>query len=101
MIKTSVLFSIIITTTALAQRIPAPATMPAQSVYDRPSPAELMQLNGGSLLRASLASAPDPAKAHIASISFFSVPEPEPTQPVAPSVTVTAARSRPRAPAPA
>src|SRR6476646_8992603 len=78
MIKTSVLFSIIITTTALAQRIPAPATMPAQSVYDRPSPAELMQLNGGSLLRASLASAPDPAKAHIASISFFSVPEPEP-----------------------
>ena len=37
-----------------------------------------MQLNGGSLLKASLASAPDPSKAKLASLSFFSVPEPEP-----------------------
>ena len=78
MIKRTLLLSIILTTTALAQRIAPPATMPSQNGYDRPSPAELMQSNGGSLLRASLAAAPDPAKAHIASISFFSVPDPEP-----------------------
>jgi len=78
MIKRTIFFSIIITTTALAQRVPPPATMPSQHGYDSPSPAELMQLNGGSLLRASLAAAPDPAKARLASISFFSVPDPEP-----------------------
>src|SRR5207244_10340530 len=46
--------------------------------YDHPNPAELMQLNGGSLLRATLSAAPDPAKARLASISYFSVPDPEP-----------------------
>src|SRR5258706_10979095 len=78
MIKRTICLSIIITATALAQRAAPPATMPSQHGYDSPSPADLMQLNGGSLLRASLASAPDPAKAHLASISFFSVPELEP-----------------------
>jgi len=78
MIKRTILLSIIITTPLLAQRAAPPATMPAQSAYDRPSPADLMQANGGSLLRATLAAAPDPAKAHLASVSFFSVPEPEP-----------------------
>jgi len=78
MIKRTILLSIILTTTALAQRAASPATMPAQNGYDRPSPADLMQMNGGSLLRASLAAAPDPAKAHLASVSFFSVPDPEP-----------------------
>jgi flagellar L-ring protein precursor FlgH len=63
---------------AFAQRVPPPATMPAHPVYDRPNPAELMQLNGGSLLKASLAAGPDPAKAKLSSVSFFAVPELEP-----------------------
>lgn len=78
MIFKTLAFTAIFSTFALAQRIAPPATMPASNVYERPSPAELMQLNGGSLLRASLASAPDPAKARLASISYFSVPDPEP-----------------------
>jgi flagellar L-ring protein precursor FlgH len=78
MIIKTIVFTSIFSSLALAQRVAPPATMPAHNGYDHPSPAELMQLNGGSLLRASLASAPDPAKAHLASISYFSVPEPEP-----------------------
>ncbi|HEV8605090.1 MAG TPA: flagellar basal body L-ring protein FlgH [Tepidisphaeraceae bacterium] len=78
MILRTVLLTIIFAPVALAQRIPPPATMPAQPGVERPSPAELMQLNGGSLLKATLAAAPDPSKARIASISFFSVPDPEP-----------------------
>ena len=78
MIFRTILFTIIFVNVALAQRLPPPATQPAPSVYDRLSPAELMQLNGGSLLKASLAAAPDPSKAKLASLSFFSVPEPEP-----------------------
>jgi flagellar L-ring protein precursor FlgH len=77
MLKT-IAFSVIFASCAFAQRLAPPATMPSHNPYDHPSPAELMQLNGGSLLRASLASAPDPAKARLASVSFFSVPEPEP-----------------------
>jgi flagellar L-ring protein precursor FlgH len=37
-----------------------------------------MQSNGGSLLKASLASAPDPARAKLSAISLFAVPDPEP-----------------------
>jgi len=78
MIFKTILFTLAFSGMALAQRVPPPATMPTQAGYDRPSPAELMQLNGGSLLKATLASAPDPGKARLASISFFSVPDPEP-----------------------
>jgi flagellar L-ring protein precursor FlgH len=63
---------------AMAQRVQPPTTAPTQPIYDRPSPAELMQSNGGSLLKASLASAPDPARAKLSGVSFFAVPEPEP-----------------------
>jgi flagellar L-ring protein precursor FlgH len=42
------------------------------------TPASNMQRNGGSLLRASLSSAPDPARAGIKNISVFAVAEPEP-----------------------
>ncbi len=72
------LLILIFASAAFAQRVAPPATQPAPSLYDRLSPAELMQLNGGSLLKASLAAAPDPSKAKLASLSFFSVPEPEP-----------------------
>jgi flagellar L-ring protein FlgH len=77
MIFKSILVSLIFSSIALAQRVAPPATQPING-YEHPSPAELMQLHGGSLLRASLAAAPDPAKARLASVSFFSVPEPEP-----------------------
>src|SRR5215212_1654729 len=76
----STLFTIVLAlaaTPAFAQRSIPPATQP-HNPYDRPSPAELMQSNGGSLLKATLAAGPDPAKARLSSVSFFSVPEPEP-----------------------
>jgi flagellar L-ring protein precursor FlgH len=44
----------------------------------RADTAALMQKSGGSLLQASLASAPDPAQARLRDVSFFGVPEPEP-----------------------
>jgi flagellar L-ring protein precursor FlgH len=40
--------------------------------------ASLMSSNGGSLLRASLVAAPDPARAGLKNVSVFAVPEPEP-----------------------
>ena len=40
--------------------------------------ASLMQRSGGSLLRASLATPPDPQQAKLRDVSFFGVPEPEP-----------------------
>jgi len=74
----SLVFVLMLAIPAMAQRVPPPTTMPAHPVYDRPSPAELMQINGGSLLKASLAAGPDPAKAKLGSVSFFAVPELEP-----------------------
>jgi flagellar L-ring protein FlgH len=78
MIYKTIGFTVIFSSISLAQRVAPPATMPSGNGYDRLSPAELMQLNSGSLLRASLAAAPDPAKARLAGVSFFSVPDPEP-----------------------
>jgi flagellar L-ring protein FlgH len=43
-----------------------------------PDAAAPLRSNGGSLLRATLATQPDPAQAPLSSISFFAVPEPEP-----------------------
>jgi flagellar L-ring protein precursor FlgH len=54
---------------------PTPAT-PSQSAEAQNS-AFIMTQNGGSLLRASLAAAPDPARAGLKNVSVFSVPEPE------------------------
>src|ERR1051325_8359343 len=48
MLKTLV-FTCCLSSLALAQRVAPPATMPTHNPYDHPSPAELMQLNGGSL----------------------------------------------------
>lgn len=45
---------------------------------DRPGTAELMRANGGSLFRATLASAPDAGRTKLAAVSFFAVPDPEP-----------------------
>jgi len=47
-------------------------------LVDKAATATLVQRHGGSLLRASLAAAPDGSKAKPAVLSFFSVPEPEP-----------------------
>jgi flagellar L-ring protein precursor FlgH len=40
--------------------------------------AAMMSRTGGSLLKASLAAAPDPGQAKLSQVSFFAVPEPEP-----------------------
>src|SRR5262245_21055007 len=45
---------------------------------ERLSLGELMNANGGSLLRASLAVSPDPSVATLKQVSFFAVPDPEP-----------------------
>ncbi len=55
----------------------APAAAQAMGP-EKPSAAQLMQKNGGSLLRASLMAAPDPAKAKVSVVSYVSVPEPTP-----------------------
>lgn len=47
-------------------------------LVDRTDAAQLVQRNGGSLLRAALAAAPDGSPAKAGGVSFFSVPEPEP-----------------------
>jgi flagellar L-ring protein FlgH len=41
-------------------------------------PAGAMREHGGSLLRATLATRPDPSQAPLSAVSFFAVPEPEP-----------------------
>jgi flagellar L-ring protein precursor FlgH len=45
---------------------------------ERRSVGDLVQRNGGSLLRASLSAAPEPSRARLAQVSFIHVPEPEP-----------------------
>ena len=67
---------------------PAPAPTPTQgrtapTTPHTPSDAaqnasQLMQHNGGSLLRATLSAQPDPAQAQLSGTSFFAVPPPEP-----------------------
>lgn len=67
-----------------AQAVPARAseTQPVQSKpmnnNDARTAAQVMQRNGGSLLKATLAVPIDPAQVELAQISYFSVPEPEP-----------------------
>jgi len=56
---------------------PAGAFAPAQSA-DGQNPGALMSQNGGSLLRASMTAAPDPARAALRNVSVFAVSEPEP-----------------------
>src|SRR5439155_613425 len=50
----------------------APPTDAAQNA------SQLMQHNGGSLLRAALSAQPDPAQAQLNGVSYFAVPAPEP-----------------------
>ncbi len=78
------------TTIAAAQTTREPAaTAPrgSQSTPEQPRPinnndaltaAAAMQRNGGSLLKATLAAPVDPGQAQLATVSYFSVPEPEP-----------------------
>src|SRR5947207_15566722 len=61
---------------AAARAASAAATNPQPDVAQ--TAGVLMQHNGGSLLRASLAAQPDPAQAKLESVSYFSVPAPEP-----------------------
>jgi flagellar L-ring protein precursor FlgH len=75
---------------ALAQTAPRPAASQRTAPTARPAqagnsgaapaenPADAMQRARGSLLRATLASAPDPNQAKMENVSFFAVPEPEP-----------------------
>ncbi|HEY1628545.1 MAG TPA: flagellar basal body L-ring protein FlgH [Tepidisphaeraceae bacterium] len=58
-----------------AQSEPPPAT-PANA--PQPTPAEAMQRAGGSLLRATAVSMPDPNQAKLSAVSYFAVPEPVP-----------------------
>lgn len=51
---------------------------PGQPVAERLSIGELMQKNGGSLMRASMMAAPDPNRAKLSTVSFYAVPEPQP-----------------------
>ena len=50
---------------------------PAAQMAEAQNSASIMQQNGGSLLRASLVAAPDPARAGLKNVSVFSVPEQE------------------------
>ena len=45
---------------------------------DAAAAGQVMQRNGGSLLKATLAAPTDPGQATLAGVSFFAVPEPEP-----------------------
>jgi flagellar L-ring protein precursor FlgH len=56
----------------------APAAGQQPQTPARADTASLMHKSGGSLLQATLASAPDPAQARLRDVSFFGVPEPEP-----------------------
>jgi flagellar L-ring protein precursor FlgH len=56
---------------------PKPPTQASQMAEAQNS-AAIMTQNGGSLLRASLVAAPDPARAGLKNVSVFSVPEQEP-----------------------
>jgi flagellar L-ring protein precursor FlgH len=55
-----------------------PTSSPARPGDARESSAALMHKNGGSLLRATLAAAPDANRATLAQVSPFAVPEPVP-----------------------
>ena len=68
---------------AVAQTAPPSPGSPPKSPGDPnapppPTPAEMMQRNGGSLLRATITTGTDPAQAKLQAVSFFSVPEPQP-----------------------
>jgi flagellar L-ring protein precursor FlgH len=69
----------------------APAPAPPAPAANRTAPSnsqppteaaqnasQLMQRNGGSLLRATLSAQPDPAQAQLNGVSYFAVPVPEP-----------------------
>lgn len=62
----------------------APQAQPAAGVPAEPpvnpawNTAQLMQRNGGSLMRASMAMPPEAPKARLSGISFYVVPEPQP-----------------------
>src|SRR5579872_2356069 len=62
-----------------AQSAPVPPP-PPPDVQTRPpqSPAEAMERAGGSLLRATMSSVPDPKQAKLSNVSYFAVPQPEP-----------------------
>jgi len=62
------------------QQQPARAGIPQQPANnnDAAVAGQVMQRNGGSLLKATLAAPTDPGQASLAGVSFFSVPEPEP-----------------------
>jgi flagellar L-ring protein FlgH len=62
---------------AFGQTAPQSPTPPVV-LPDPALAASVMQRNGGSLMRATLAAAPDPSKTSLMSVSYFAVPVPEP-----------------------
>lgn len=56
----------------------APGAIEGAPSEQRPSMGVLMQENGGSLLKASMALQADPMRAKVSDVSYFSVPKPEP-----------------------
>jgi len=56
---------------------PRAGNVPAPRQVEVPD-AQLLQRNGGSLLKATMATQADPGRAKLASVSFFAVPAPEP-----------------------
>ena len=58
------------------------ASQPAPNANDSnappPTPAQMMQRNGGSLLRATITTGNDPAQAKLPAVSYFAVPDPQP-----------------------
>jgi flagellar L-ring protein precursor FlgH len=64
--------------TAWADRLPSDVPPPSPANAPQPTPAEAMQRSGGSLLRATAVSMPDPNQAKLSAVSYFAVPEPIP-----------------------
>jgi len=65
-------------TTTKPQPARAGAAQQLANNNDAAMASQVMQRNGGSLLKATLSAPADPAQASLSSVSFFAVPEPEP-----------------------
>ncbi|HVT90800.1 MAG TPA: flagellar basal body L-ring protein FlgH [Tepidisphaeraceae bacterium] len=63
---------------APAQAVPTATQVSGAAAQIPLTPGQAMQRSGGSLLRATVGVAPDPAQAKLSSVSFFAVPEPTP-----------------------
>src|SRR5437762_244481 len=76
-IVTGLTFSCLCAAGYAQQAPPHRPTGPASDAKADQAPIDVQRGNG-SLLRATLASQPDPAQARLSAVSFFTVPEPQP-----------------------